>query len=1219
MGEVSDIIGGGTPNTQISDFWDGDIDWYAPAEMEGKIYANGSLRKITKLGLQKSSAKILPAHKTILFTSRAGIGKMAILQRDAATNQGFQSFVLKENYEPYFVFSMGAKIKHKAEIIASGSTFLEISGKMLGNIDMLFPHFYEQTKIGSLFKDLDNLITLHQRKQKMLENISKTIKNRLLCHKGETMNFNNELDFEKALITLLFDKGWEKNVLKYKTEEDLINNWASILYENNRDIDKLNDYPLTRTEMQQILDQINVLKTPLKLNEFINGDGVKIKRDNPDDIAHLGKEVHLKIYDRQEIAAGQSRYQIAEQPRFKAKSAMLNDRRGDFMLLINGMPVIHVELKKSNVSINQATNQIEKYAHEGVFTGLFSLVQVFVAMTPKETVYFANPGPEGNFNKDFYFHWADFNNEPMNDWKSIAEHLISIPMAHQLIGFYTVADKSDGILKVMRSYQYYAASAISDKVAKTKWGEKNIYGGFVWHTTGSGKTMTSFKSAQLIANSKDADKVVFLVDRIVLGKQSYDDYKGFILDKESVQSTENTGVLITRLKSDDPDDTLIVTSIQKMSRIKEDGAVNDHDIKIINSKRLVFIIDECHRDTFGEMLSTIKKTFPLAIFFGFTGTPIHKENQKKMNTTTDIFGGELHRYSIADGIRDGNVLGFDPYMVNTFKERDLRKKIALEKAKAQTEEEALSDPEKSKIYYYFMRLPMENRIVNNKQVLGLESYIPKSQYLTDTHKNEVVKDILESFTTLSNNGLFHALFATSSIPEAIDYYRLFKATGTKLKIAALFDQNIDNSDGAIFKEDAVIEMLDDYNKRYNQAFAIPTYQKYKDDIRLRLAHKEYYRGIENSPEKQLDILIVVDQMLTGFDSKWINTLYLDKIMRYESIIQAFSRTNRLFDKVLKPFGIIKYYRRPYLMKQYIEEAVKLYSGDKPLGLFVDKLPENLKTMNDIYGEIVTVFTSSGVENFSKLPDETEARAKFASLFKDLNKHLEAAKIQGFVWSKLEYDNIKLEFDENKYLILALRYRELLSPVGSTGGFEDVPYDVEGYLTEISTEDIDTNYMNSKFKKYLKELNTDKAEEALNELHKTFASLSQEEQKYAYQFIRDIQSGNIKPDENKSFRDYITEYQINAKNDQIHKFAYTFGLDEAKLRKFMKSNVTPQDINAYGKFDELKSTADKLKAKRYFEQKEGISIPPFKALIKLDDYLRKFIFEGGFDIEISDEK
>ncbi len=1216
MSELGKIETGNTPSTSNSEYYsENGLPWITPTDIISNITTKTE-RTLSLLGMQ--IARVIPANST-LCTCIASIGKNTFSPVKCAFNQQINALSPNSNQDSYFIYTDSYHWSQTMKKGAGGLTFQIVNKTEFSNIQTYVPKKSEQTKIGNLFYNLDSLITLHQRKQKMLENIVKTIKNRLLCHKGEKMNFNNELDFEKELITLLFDKGWEKNVLKYKTEEDLINNWASILYENNREIDRLNDYPLTRTEMQQILDQINVLKTPLKLNGFINGDGVTIKRDNPDDVAHLGKEVSLKIYDRQEIAAGQSRYQIAEQPIFKAKSAMLNDRRGDFMLLINGMPVIHVELKKSNVSINQATNQIEKYAHEGVFTGLFSLVQVFVAMTPEETVYFANPGPDGNFNKDFYFHWADFNNEPINDWKSIAEHLISIPMAHQLIGFYTVADKSDGILKVMRSYQYYAASAISDKVAKTKWGEKNIRGGYVWHTTGSGKTMTSFKSAQLIAKSKDADKVVFLVDRIVLGKQSYDDYKGFTLDKESVQSTKNTGVLITRLKSGDVDDTLIVTSIQKMSRIKEDGMVNDQDIKIINSKRLVFIIDECHRDTFGEMLSTIKKTFPLAIFFGFTGTPIHDENKKKMNTTSDVFGGELHRYSIADGIRDGNVLGFDPYMVNTFKERDLRKKIALEEAKAKTEEEALSDPEKSKIYYYFMRLPMENRVVNNKQVLGLESYIPKSQYLTDTHKNEVVKDILESFPTLSHNGQFHALFATSSIPEAIDYYRLFKATGTKFKIAALFDQNIDNSDGAIFKEDAVIEMLNDYNKMYDQTFTIPTYHNYKEDIRRRLAHKENHRGIENSPEKQLDILIVVDQMLTGFDSKWINTLYLDKIMRYESIIQAFSRTNRLFDKVLKPFGVIKYYRRPYLMKQYIEEAVKLYSGDKPLGLFVDKLPENLNAMNEIYGDIVTVFTSSGVENFSKLPDETEARAKFASLFKELNRHLEAAKIQGFVWTKLDYDGIKLDFDENKYLILALRYKELLSPIGPGGNPPEVPYDVEGYLTEISTEDIDTNYMNSKFKKYLKELNTDKAEEALNELHKTFASLSQEEQKYAYQFIRDIQSGNIKPDENKSFRDYITEYQINAKNDQIHIFAYTFGLDEIKLRKFMKSNVTPQDINAYGKFDELKSTADKLKAKRYFEQKEGISIPPFKALIKLDAYLRKFIFEGGFDIEILDEK
>lgn len=210
---------------------------------------------------------------------------------------------------------------------------------------------------------------------------------------------------------------------------------------------------------------------------------------------HLGKEISLKIYDRLEIAAGESRYQIVQQPKFPTKSKILNDRRGDLMLLINGMPLIHIELKKSGIPVSQACHQIKKYAHEGIFTGLFSLVQIFVAMNPEETVYFANPGPEGHFNPDYYFHWADFNNEPINDWKRVTSTLLSIPMAHQLIGFYTVADNSDGVLKVMRSYQYFAANAISDKVAKTKWSEGNQLGGYIWHTTGSGKTMTSFKSA----------------------------------------------------------------------------------------------------------------------------------------------------------------------------------------------------------------------------------------------------------------------------------------------------------------------------------------------------------------------------------------------------------------------------------------------------------------------------------------------------------------------------------------------------------------------------------------------------------------------------------------------------------------------------------------------------------------------------------------------------
>lgn len=365
------------------------------------------------------------------------------------------------------------------------------------------------------------------------------------------MVFNSELDFEAALIKILSQKGWEEEVLKNYSEQDLLRNWADILFENNRDIDRLNDYPLTDSEMQQILEQIEALRTPLRLNGFINGKSVSIVRDNPDDKLHFGKEVSLKIYDRREIAAGQSRYQIVEQPKFPTKSKILNDRRGDLMLLINGMPVIHIELKKSGIPVSQAYNQIEKYSHEGVFSGLFSLVQIFVAMSPEEAVYFANPGPDGKFNPDYYFHWADFNNEPINEWDKVASTLLSIPMAHQLIGFYTVADDSDGVLKVMRSYQYFAASAISDKVAKAKWEGNNQLGGYVWHTTGSGKTMTSFKSAQLISTSKDADKVIFLMDRIELGTQSLKEYRNFAgagLTEEqknnTVQETEDTNVLI---------------------------------------------------------------------------------------------------------------------------------------------------------------------------------------------------------------------------------------------------------------------------------------------------------------------------------------------------------------------------------------------------------------------------------------------------------------------------------------------------------------------------------------------------------------------------------------------------------------------------------------------------------------------------------------------------
>lgn len=1064
------------------------------------------------------------------------------------------------------------------------------------------------------------------------------------------MVFDKEASFEEAVIAVLKQHGWDdaEGVLRYPTEQDLICNWAKILFNNNAGIDRLNGCPLTQGEMAQVIEQIETLKTPLALNGFINGKTIAITRDNPDDVLHLGKEVSLKIYDRQEIAAGQSRYQIAQQPIYPAKSKILNDRRGDLCLLINGMPVIHIELKRSGVPVSQATGQIEKYAHEGVFTGLFRLVQIFVGMTPDEARYFANPGA-GAFNPNFFFHWEDFNNEPVcagdkpgtDEWKRFTSTLLSIPMAHQLIDFYTVADSSDGCLKVMRSYQYYAAAAISDKVRRCKWDEPRHSstpgrpGGYIWHTTGSGKTMTSFKSAQLVADSHDADKVVFLMDRIELGTQSLSEYRSFADDADDVQGTENTQVLKSKLASDDPKNRLIVTSIQKMSNLKVgETGITQAELDRLAGERIVFIIDECHRSTFGDMLQDIRRAFPNALFFGFTGTPILDENQKKGSTTAMVFGECLHRYSIADGIRDGNVLGFDPYMVTTFDDYDVREAVALEQAKAATVAEAISDDRKSKVFYYYKdsaKVPMGPMVDGaGNHIKGIEDFLTPAQYWPDTpHHGKVVEDILRRFPVLSHGNKFHAILATSSIPEAIDYYRAFKERAPQMKVTALFDPSIDNNAGSTVKEDALVELIEDYNKAYGQEFTIPTWPAMKKDVSARLSHKKPYVNVDTNRDSRIDLLIVVDQMLTGFDSKWLNTLYLDKVIDYESIIQAFSRTNRLFGPD-KPFGTIRYYRRPHTMKCNIEAAVKLYSGDRPLDMFVQKLPENIALMDTRLQEILMVFEAAGVGDLSKLPASQEARRKFAKEFVELNEFLEAAKVQGFTWEQDTYEFreepkegsqlsesvlVQPVIDERTYLVLVQRYKELFSD-GTPGDAPDAPYELDGHITEIDTGLIDSDYMNSNFEKWLKCLEQDDEglAAAREELHRSFASLSQDDQRFAELFLHDVERGDAILEKGMTLRDYITSYACKAKNAQVQRVVEALGIDGDLLTAMVALDLTESNINEFGRFDDLKDSIDKVRAKAFFEQKEGKDLPPFKVNTRAAALLKRFILKGGFDID-----
>lgn len=1051
-------------------------------------------------------------------------------------------------------------------------------------------------------------------------------------------SFIKELAFEEALTEHLLHHGWNE-VIKNPTEEQLVQNWANILYDNNRGIDKLGNFPLTKSEMQQVIDQVNLCDSPYVVNKLINGQQISIKRDNEDDTNNYGKEVYLKIFDPKEISAGQSRYQIVRQPKFKTKEAITGDRRGDLMLLINGMPVVHIELKRSKVDVSQACFQLKRYVHEGVFAqGIFSMVQIFVAMTPEETLYFANPGAEDKFSKQFYFHWEDFNNSIVSDWKKVATDLLSIPMAHQMVGFYTIADDKDKTLKVLRSYQYFAVSKISDVVKKTNWDEHQHRGGYIWHTTGSGKTMTSFKAAQLIANSGDADKVVFLLDRIELSVQSLDEYRGFADDPDSVQDTADTSILLAKLKSTDVDDRLIVTSIQKMSNIKEGVGIYKELIDLIGKKRLVFIVDECHRSVFGSMLISIKNTFPRALLFGFTGTPVFEENAKNEIMTETLFGDMLHKYTIANGIPDGNVLGFDPYMVNTYDENELRELVAFhhidlkmrdrnpdEEPKKRTTEEYLKlieeDEDLEKIYNRFIsELQMPDTYTENgKQIHGIEHYLPKNIYQTDKHHLAVAQDIIKGWDRLSKNGKFHAMLATKNIPEAIAYYNLFKEHYPSMNVVAIFDNNIDNSDDGIAREDALVEMLTDYNAKYGMTFQLSNYAKYKKDVAKRLAHKKPYIGIENDHSKRIDLLIVVTQMLTGYDSKWVNTLYVDKVMKYVDIIQAFSRTNRLFGPD-KPFGIIKYYSYPYTMEQNINDALEVYV-DRPLGVFVDKLEKNLSNINQRFLTIRDIFHSHNIKNFEKLPDTREDRNMFAKCFSEMTHLLEAAKLQGFVWEKKVYEfqhgdtytKVTMEIDEQTYYILLQRYRELFEG-GTPGDPKDTwEYAIDTYITETGTGTIDAEYIDSKFQKFIKNLymegpGSEITKSALEELCKTFATLSQKDQRTALIILHDIQSGDLHLDKGKTIYDYIAEYQISELHKQIMTLSEATGLNPSQLINIMSCDVNEQNINEFNRFENLKLTLDLQKTREFLNKITGNAVPPFLVMPKADQILRKFILD-----------
>ncbi len=1019
----------------------------------------------------------------------------------------------------------------------------------------------------------------------------------------------SESEFESKIIERLQKHGWGE-VLEYRTEEELIENWADILFHNNIDRDRLNGCPLTSNEKRKLMNMVNSLATPFDVNHFINGRTITLERDNPKDTLHLGKPVSLGIYDREQIAGGKSRYQIARQPRFKASDDMEHERRGDLMLLINGMPVIHIELKRHSVPIGQARNQIQKYLKEGKFTGLYSLVQVFVAMNPTDCIYFANPGTM-DINPRFCFRWTDFNNIPYRDWRDIVDNPLSIPSAHKLIGFYTVPDEGDRQLKILRSYQITAVERIGGVIEKTHWTAAESRGGYVYHTTGSGKTLTSFKVALHIADSRGVDKSVFLADRIDLGFQTLTEYRNFASGTVDVQDTENVDDLLSKLKSDSVSDRLIVTSIQKMGILSKNRNTYPADIELLRKKHIAFIIDECHRSTFGSMLTEIKDAFPTAVYFGFSGTPIYEENSKRDETTKDLFGSELCRYTIADGLRDGNVLGFD-VRKQTMDENALRRTVACEECHC-SEEEAMKDPILKDVYLRWT----DKKRTSMREV---ESMLPNSQFETDDYRKAVADDIIDDWNTISYGNRFHALLATSSIPEAIDYYKILRGRDD-IAVTALFDDSEGNTGGSYGKENAVRMILEDYNSRFNTNFTVTQFDLFKKDAALRISHKGQYRDVEKNPEKQLHMIIVVDQLLTGFDSKWVNALYLDKMLDNEHIIQAFSRTNRVMDEH-KPFGVIKYYRRPFEMEERIKDAFRLYSGERASDVFVSKLDTRLLEMDDVFSKISVLFEDEDIENFMRLPESEPARKSFSVLFPRLRNLVISARLQDFRWDKSDYlfsvDNrVHVELTEEEFNILGVRYSELPRE-GSRGGTESIPYDIDPTISEYNIESIDFSYMEARFNAFITAIQKYRDPETVarfqQELSRSFAELSQEDQEVAAVIISDLQSGRLIIREGDTFRSILISYKTAKTQDQIHCVAESMGLDESLLRQIMSDNPkTDEEINQYNRLDALIESIDRAKATDYLQKATGKSIPPHRIYDHCRNFLRDFILNGGFSV------
>lgn len=935
-----------------------------------------------------------------------------------------------------------------------------------------------------------------------------------------------ELDFEDKLIDYLTtgtitpvrDGQIAEGQLKYgpiktkiwkyepniKTTEDLWNNFRSILYTLNQD--KL-DRPLSDIEFNQVKSVISNLKTPYEAGQFLYGlNGVSQVEVDLDE----GQHVFLTVFDQKQIGAGNTQYQVVNQISREPKITGRPSRRFDTTMLINGLPIIQIEEKADTHDVNEALNQMHQYIGERQYTDIFSTLQILVAITPNDVKYMANTTAD-KFNKDFAFRWQDRDNKPVRNWKDFADLMLSIPMAHQMATNFMILDgtKNKQMIKVMRPYQVYATQAVLAKLKQADFSVGTNKLGYIWHTTGSGKTITSFKTAWLASRMPQVDKVVFVVDRIALTRQTDENYRAYDPSadadagiKGSVESTESTRDLERKLKSKDM--SIIVTSVQKLGTLVKRKRFEVPD------KHYVFIVDEAHRSTGGENFEMIQKKFKHAAWIGYTGTPMFDDVvSKTAPRTEDIFGPLLHAYTIREAIADRNVLGFKVDFETTINEEQMKSEYLPAFYKEQH-----PDWSEEKI---------QNKIENMTDE-DMDDMIEPSIYDENIeHVRLVVADIFKNWRNRSNEGKYNALFTThvggnkASTPMAMMYFNEFQRVNKEreaqglftLKTAVTFSQSTNNGDYQKVTNDGLWSAMQVYNEQFGTAFGLDDTSAYTQDVASRLNRTAIDGNF-------LDIVIVVDQLLTGFDAPQMNTLYVDRTLKNALLIQAYSRTNRVADMKEKPWGRIVNYRWPAYNERLMNKALAIYADktsaelkdrigpgttdpDKQklveTGVLANSFKAELANTRAIVSEIASI-----TEQFTTVPASEGMQERMAELMRDYSRAVSRLKQYNHETENGEeggfsYDNpeqlieaLGMTVEEESMLSNSL-YNELKEKMAER---KQIPvYQIELAMTHV--KDVQVNY------DYLTEL----VENLLNYVHDGEEEKAQETREKIYDFTKSM--------------------------------------------------------------------------------------------------------------------